>query len=167
MWLSEKENITIRHALNGLESKFGKYKVDGYCEATNTVYEFNGCKSKAYILFSIHYLFVGLWHGCPNCYRNGNMIASGSYLTMHEKFQNTLDKEEKLKKMNVHMITMWECDLKLMLKTDSDMKKYFENCKIVERLNPRDAFFGGRTGPTTLYKKIEEGERIDYVDICR
>ena len=167
MWLSEKENITIRHALNGLESKFGKYKVDGYCEATNTVYEFNGCKSKAYILFSIHYLFVGLWHGCPNCYRNGNIIASGSYLTMHEKFQNTLDKEEKLKKMNVHMITMWECELKEMLKKYPEMKQFFDNCKIVERLNPRDAFFGGRTGPTTLYKKTEEGERIDYVDICR
>ena len=120
-------------------------------------------------IFFFHSLFsfVDLWHGCPNCYRNGSIIASGSYLTMHEKFQNTLDKEEKLKKMNVHMITMWECELKEMLKKYPQMKQFFDNCKIVERLNPRDAFFGGRTGPTTLYKKTEEGERIDYVDICR
>ena len=32
-------------------------------------------------------------------------------------------------------------------------------------LNPRDAFFGGRTGATTLYAKAEEGEEIKYADV--
>jgi len=35
----------------------------------------------------------------------------------------------------------------------------------VELLNPRDAFFGGRTGATTLYAKAEEGEEIKYADV--
>lgn len=50
MYKAIKENLDIRHALNGLEAKIGgfvngkwtDYKIDGKCE--QTVYEFNGCK---------------------------------------------------------------------------------------------------------------------------
>nr|XP_023024974.1 uncharacterized protein LOC111513046 [Leptinotarsa decemlineata] len=33
-------------------------------------------------------------------------------------------------------------------------------------LNPRDAFYGGRTDATKLYYKCKEGEKIKYVDVC-
>ena len=33
-------------------------------------------------------------------------------------------------------------------------------------LNSRDAFFGGRTGTTTCYYQIRDGEKINYIDIC-
>lgn len=33
-------------------------------------------------------------------------------------------------------------------------------------LNPRDAFFGGRTGNTVLYYEAKENEKIRYVDVC-
>ena len=38
--------------------------------------------------------------------------------------------------------------------------------EIGEPLNPRDAFFGGRTNTATLYHKADEsiGEQIKYVD---
>jgi hypothetical protein len=42
-WLGESENLEIQHKLNGGEFRIRQYKVDGYCEATNTVYEFHGC----------------------------------------------------------------------------------------------------------------------------
>jgi hypothetical protein len=35
--------IYIQHAKNGTEKKILNYKVDGWCEQTSTVYEFNGC----------------------------------------------------------------------------------------------------------------------------
>ena len=35
---------------------------------------------------------------------------------------------------------------------------------MVPPLEPRDAFFGGRTGATTLYAKTSEGEDISYQD---
>jgi hypothetical protein len=46
-WLAQKDKLDIRHARNGQEVKIGGLKVDGFCEATNTVYEFNGCKLSA------------------------------------------------------------------------------------------------------------------------
>ena len=45
-WLSyvmEKEDIHIQHVRNGGEKRVGRYLLDGYCEETNTAYEFQGC----------------------------------------------------------------------------------------------------------------------------
>ena len=58
MWLNCVSNgVNIQHTLNGDEKELTignkTYKVDGFCEETNTVYEFYGC----------------FWHGCPNCYK--------------------------------------------------------------------------------------------------
>ena len=66
MWLNYMSNgANIQHALNGGEKALTigdkTYKVDGFCEETNTVYEFYGC----------------FWHGCPNCYKP-NIINSKS-----------------------------------------------------------------------------------------
>ena len=53
----QSSGLNIQHALNGSEKRLTidkkAYKVDGFCEETNTVYEFYGC----------------FWHGCPNCYK--------------------------------------------------------------------------------------------------
>ena len=37
------ERISIRHAENGGEVRFGNFSVDGYDESTRTVYEYYGC----------------------------------------------------------------------------------------------------------------------------
>ena len=42
-YISEKEDLYIQHVRNGGEKRFGDYSLDGYCEETNTVYEFQGC----------------------------------------------------------------------------------------------------------------------------
>ena len=45
-WLSytaEKEGIYIQHHRNGGEKRVGHYSLDGYCEETHTVYEYQGC----------------------------------------------------------------------------------------------------------------------------
>ncbi len=47
-----KNNIKIRHALNGGEKVILGKKVDGYSKETNTVYQFHGC----------------FWHGCSKCF---------------------------------------------------------------------------------------------------
>ena len=41
-----------------------------------------------------------------------------------------------------------------------------ENGDDVEPLNPRDAFYGGRTNATKLYYKAKPGKKIMYVDVC-
>ena len=45
-WLSytsEKEHIHIQHVKNGGEKRVGRYSLDGYCQETNTAYEYQGC----------------------------------------------------------------------------------------------------------------------------
>ena len=45
-WLSymaDKEGIRIQHHRNGGEKRVGPYSLDGYCEETHTVYEYQGC----------------------------------------------------------------------------------------------------------------------------
>ena len=170
MWMMSKdENLKIQHALNGLEFQVDKYKVDGRCG--NTVYEFNGC----------------YYHGCPKCFPDDEVVVHlNSFKSMSEKYQDTLEKEELLKSKGYTVVTMWECDMKQILDNNSETKKYFKDCELKTRLDPRDGFYGGRTGPISLYKKvgvddaeeeeeeeeeeedaeIKEGDRIDYVDIC-
>ena len=41
-YLSETQNIHIKHAKNGGEVKCGNYFLDGVCEETKTIYEFHG-----------------------------------------------------------------------------------------------------------------------------
>ena len=41
-FISENENIQIKHAKNGGEGECGRYKLDGVCETTKTIYEFHG-----------------------------------------------------------------------------------------------------------------------------
>ena len=42
-YISEKEDVYIQHGRNGGEKRFNNYSLDGYCEETQTVYEFQGC----------------------------------------------------------------------------------------------------------------------------
>ena len=50
-YISEKEDLYIKHVRNGGEKRVGHYSLDGYCEETNTAYEFQGC----------------FWHGKDIC----------------------------------------------------------------------------------------------------
>ena len=42
-YISEKEGLYIQHGRNGGEKRFNNYSLDGYCEETQTAYEFQGC----------------------------------------------------------------------------------------------------------------------------
>ena len=42
-YISEKEDLYIQHVRNGGEKRVAPYSLDGYCEETNTTYEFQGC----------------------------------------------------------------------------------------------------------------------------
>ena len=50
-YISEKEDLYIQHVRNSGEKRVEGYSLDGYCEETNTAYEFQGC----------------FWHGKDLC----------------------------------------------------------------------------------------------------
>lgn len=71
-WIAKKENIHIQHALNSKEKKIKNIgKVDGFCESTKTVYEFQGC----------------FWHGCGKCVSDDTINTSNQIdmLTLRKK----------------------------------------------------------------------------------
>ena len=148
-YISKKNNIKIQHALEGGEKVINnKLKVDGFCESTNTVYEFQGC----------------FWHGCPDCFKP-DVINTKNQCDMGTLYNKTQVKNNKITDNGYNLIEMWECKLK----NDVGFQKYYKkewNREVVEPLNPRDAFYGGRTNATKLIYKFKEGECGRYVDFC-
>ena len=154
MWLnyiSKTKNLNIQHALNGGEKKLtidGKtYKVDGFCKETNTVYEFYGC----------------FWHGCQNCCKP-NIINSKNQMYMGTLKDQTIEKRENIKSAGYNHVSIYECQLNKN-KDFQQFAKDFDQ-EIVEPLNPRDAFYGGRTNATKLLYNFKENECGRYVDFC-
>ena len=154
MWLnyvSTTKGLNIQHALNGSEKKLPiddkTYKVDGFCEETNTVYEF----------------YCYFWHGCPNCYKP-NIINSKNQRDMGTLNDLTIEKRETIKSAGYNHVSTYECQLNKNKEFQKFAKDFDQ--EIVEPLNPRDSFYGGRTNATKLLYKFKENECGCYVDFC-
>ena len=149
-WQSEMDNVYIQHAMNGGEHFIPIIgKVDGYCEQTNTVYEFQGC----------------FWHGCPKCYTADriNPVLQRDMIELHVKRTTGL-KTHRIRDLGYNLVEVYECEI---LKNTA-FKKYCKtnNVELVTPLNPRDAFFEGRTNVTKLaydFKPNEYGRYVDFV----
>ena len=156
-YISDKNKIKIQHALEGGEKVIkcmnNNLKVDGFCKSTNTVYEFQGC------------FWQGcFWHGCPDCYKP-DVINNKNQTDMVTLYNKTQYKNNKITSASYNLIEMWECKLK----KDKSFQKYYKNDwnrEVVGPLNPRDAFYGGRTNATKLLYEFKEGECGKYVDFC-
>ena len=153
-WLMWKgEGIHIQHARNMGEKVITvgsrSYKVDGYHEETKTVFEFFGC----------------YYHGCPVCYRDREKKPAGFCQTMEDAYQETLTRVAELEKAGYEVVTVWECEVKRMLKEDPEMAEFFEKTEIPQPINPRDALKGGRTNATRLLYECKPGEKMGYVDV--
>jgi hypothetical protein len=99
-WLNkimEKENIFIQHAENLGEKEIiinkKNIKFDGYCEKTNTVYEFNG----------------DFWHGNPKKYKSTD-INPLNKKTFGELYNDTIERENIIKRLGYNLITIWESE---------------------------------------------------------
>jgi G:T-mismatch repair DNA endonuclease (very short patch repair protein) len=96
-WLESimnKENIYIRHAMNDSEYRIPttRYRADGFCKETNTIYEFHGT----------------IYHGDPRiCGAGESNYLGKKYEHLYEK---TLEKENKIRELGYNLIVMWEHD---------------------------------------------------------
>ena len=144
----------IHHVRNGGEQSVrtiaNSYFVDGYDPLTRTVYEFHGC----------------LYHGCPRCYpnRQAKHYATPDR-TVEELYQATICKRMALLRAGYTVIEMWQCDWNKQVDTNPLVKHFLTSFDLVAPLEPRDAFFGGRTGAVALHAVAGEGEEIRYTDI--
>ena len=99
-WLEsimEEQNIFIQHAGNIGEYKIPgtRYRVDGYCQETNTVYEFHGD-----IFHGNPSLFEE--HETPNFYK--------PEITAKELYIKTKEREQDIIDFGYNLVTIWEND---------------------------------------------------------
>ena len=155
-WLSYLNHTNegrIRHACNGGEHviRHGDktFHVDGYDTLTRTVYEFHG-----------YY-----WHGCPKCFPNRDKERHKlNDKTHRDVYEETKLKEDRLFALGYSVIVMWECEWESCKKNDEAIRSLVDSFELVPRLQPRDAFFGGRTNAIKLHHVVEEDEKAHYLD---
>ena len=142
----------IRHVYNGGEVRLEGELVDGYDATTRTVYEYNGC----------------FFHGCPLCFpktRLSSVSRLRSDRTMQECFEATLTKRRKLESAGYTVVTKWECQWLRDMKDNETIRSFVDRHLPISPLEPRDAFFGGRTNAVKLHHSVIEGETIRYQDV--
>ena len=77
-----------------------------------------------------------------------------------------MSRERDLKQQGFTLRTLWECDLRIQLQCNPAMKTFFGESKSVMPLDPREAFYGGRTCSLRMLCTPGADEYVGYVDIC-
>jgi len=95
VWIkSQPKSHLIQHALNGGEFKIPgtRFKADGYCKQTNTIYEFYG----------------DVFHGNPRLFKPHDLCHPFNKTTAAELLERTQNREAKIKKLGYNIKVMWE-----------------------------------------------------------
>ena len=156
-WLCWKEGESadrIKHVRNGGEQTVltpaAAYFVDGFDAETNTVYEFHGC----------------LFHGCPKCHPNrDDKHYCSPDRTLEELYQATWNKSRCLRLNGYIVKECWECEWKAEKESNPGVQTFLQSFELVPPLNPREAFFGGRTRAVALHVRAEDNQEIRYIDV--
>ena len=94
-FIASFHSIHIQHAANDGEFTIPetRYRADGYCKETNTIYEYHG----------------DYWHGNPKKYNKDDMNQS-SKKTFGELYDQTLKRENEIRALGYNLVVMWESD---------------------------------------------------------
>ena len=79
---------------------------------------------------------------------------------MEELYKDTVRKVNYLKKCGFQVEQKWGCELTKDLEEDEEMKQFFEDHQLMDPLQPRDAFYGGRTNASKLFHECQGNEKI-------
>lgn len=109
-FLEKSKKITIQHSENGGEYSIPstRFHADGYCKATNTIYEYHG----------------DFWHGNPKLYRS-NALNKVSKKTFGQLYKQTVERESKLKVMGFTVVFIWESDWKRFVQSVTCIQRRF------------------------------------------
>ena len=118
-YLAKRDNIYIQHAENDGEYKIpnSRYRADGFCEETNTIYEFNGC----------------LYHGCRLCF---DRAAINPMLGVPNKelLAKTIKKANFIKSAGFNHVCIWEHNLDKFMTDNIIIKKLVKKNDTIEMI---------------------------------
>jgi hypothetical protein len=87
--------------VDGVSSKSGRTKVDGWIKQSNTILEFHG----------------DYYHGNPNKY-DADQWNETTKCTFGDLYESTMERMDNLKTMGYNVIYIWEGDYKKWKKND-------------------------------------------------
>lgn len=102
-YVSSACGINILHKLNGGEFSIPgtRYSADGYCQETNTIYEFHG----------------DAFHGNPGRYISTDKCHPfDKTITAGELYASTIARENIIKELGYNLVVMWELDWRISKK---------------------------------------------------
>ncbi|KAL3080985.1 hypothetical protein niasHS_012713 [Heterodera schachtii] len=152
-WRAKTDSVKIQHAGNGMEKRWRQFKLDGWIEEQNRCIEVLGC----------------YWHGCERCFDPGDKLVDA-------KSCRELNEETNLRLMQLRqgdvdgqglqVEAVWECEINAQLANNAEMRAFFSDLGMDRGpIDPRGAYFGGRTGPLKLFAEPKEDEKISVFDI--
>ena len=115
-----------------ISRKYHTFHVDAMDEKKKLVKEYNGC----YV------------HGCPKCHPERK-----------EAYDRTMARQKIIEDNGYFVDTMWSCQWKEIKKTLPN-KEEVERQPRKQRMNERDALFGGRTEAFKTYIKCNKHQKI-------
>ena len=98
--------------------------------------------------------------GCPECFKDRGTVNSVNLKTMEQLYKDTVRKVKYLKDQGFNVEQKWECKFKKEMEEDGEMKQFLEEHELVDPLQPRDAFYGGRTNAAKLFHQCQADEKI-------
>lgn len=128
------------------------YLVDGFDPVDNTVYQYHGC----------------FWHGCPCKKKNRDEILKDG-TSLDSRLERTEIISKAIRDAGYQLIEIFECNFDRQIREDITIRQFLKTKREtidMQPLNPRDSFFGGRTGMTKTLHVCNENETISYIDIC-
>lgn len=151
-WVSHKNNIHIKHALNGGEQCVSGHYIDGFFldkDGLIHLWEYEGC----------------FFHGCPTCF-DLNRLCPMTSRSFGEMYADCRSKHRLLRAdPKVRLTVMWEHEWLDMKQNDPEVREFLSQTEYPKPLEPRDALFGGRTNAFVLRHSAQPDERILYVDV--
>lgn len=92
LWEEKERTFNIEHAAKGTEVTVSGVKVDGFCQETNQIFEFQGC----------------YFHGCLVCFKHkrDDPLHDKPVETMNLWYESTFVKTERLRRLGYEVVEM-------------------------------------------------------------
>ena len=103
-----------------------------------------------------------LLKGLTTSFQQGYVTPDRTAEKLH---QATLNKRMALLRAGYTVIEMWECQWDRLVENEPAVSQFLRSFDLAPPMEPREAFFSGRTGAVALHAVAGECEEIRYVDV--